>query len=238
MANAQLNIQFVEYRLGNENLVYNNYKYRIKSQRGERCNWRCVQSACPVRINALNRIPVNTQERLNHPSDPMQLNIDKLPATRQDINLEGKWRETITGNNFLLIDDGDQQRILIFSTDFNLTHLTAASTVYGDSPFYSCPTTFYQLYTLHAFVHGTMYPLVFALLPGKGQATYTRFFQHLNDYCLQHQLQLQPETIFLDYETVVHNAASTVFPGITKKGCIWRKACKYLTATMKKYINW
>ncbi|KAJ8299938.1 hypothetical protein KUTeg_021457 [Tegillarca granosa] len=157
LANVQLNIQFVENRLGNENL----------SQRGERCYWRCVQSACPARINTLNIIPVNIEEQHNHPSDSMQLNVDKvinkmkdrkrlttslynqrsktipkLPATRQDINLEGKWRETPTGDNFLLIYDGDQQRILIFSTDFNLTHLTTASTVYGDGTFYSCPQPF------------------------------------------------------------------------------------------------
>ncbi|XP_076094650.1 uncharacterized protein LOC143065150 [Mytilus galloprovincialis] len=156
--------------------------------------------------------------------------IPQLPNSRQEINLEGKWRETTTGDNFLLIDDGDQDRILIFSTHFNLSHLTAASTLYGDGTFYSCPSTFYQLYSLHSFVDGAMYPLVFALLPGKDQVTYNRFFQLLKDYCQNNQLQLQPETIVLDYETAAHNAASTVFPGITKKGCffhytkcIWRK---------------
>lgn len=297
MANAQLNIQFVENRLGNVNLVYNNFKFRVKTQRGDRCYWRCVKSDCTATINTLNRIPVKMQGQHNHPSDQIQLNVDKvlnrmkercltestpvptiyddelvslrnrewdenaeklvqsmptfttcktslynqrgknipqLPATREDINLEGPWRETTTGDNFLLIDDGGQERILVFSTIFNLTHLTAALTVYGDGTFYTCPSVFYQLYTLHAFVDGAMYPLVYALLPGKDEDTYTRFFTLLKDFCQQHQLRLSPETIFLDYETAVHNAASIVFPGIIKKGCffhytkcIWRKTQEF-----------
>ena len=50
-------------------------------------------------------------------------------------------------------------------------------------------------------------PLVLALIPGKNQATYTRFFQLLKDYFHQNQLQLQLDNFQLDYKTVVHNAA-------------------------------
>ncbi|CAC5405624.1 unnamed protein product [Mytilus coruscus] len=91
--------------------------------------------------------------------------IPQLSNSRQEINLEGKWRET-TGDNFLLIDDGDH--ILIFSTHLNLSHLTAASSLYGDG-------TFYIALWMELCTH--------ALLPGKDQATYIRFFQLLKDYC-------------------------------------------------------
>jgi len=75
-----------------------------------------------------------------------------------------------------------------------------------------------------------MYPLVYALLPGKSETVYTRFLTLLKQACDQHQLQLQPSTIFLDYEIAIRNAAYRIFPGITAKGCffhytqcIWRK---------------
>ncbi|VDI03735.1 Hypothetical predicted protein [Mytilus galloprovincialis] len=76
-----------------------------------------------------------------------------------------------------------------------------------------------------------MYPLVHSLLPAKSELVYTRFLTLLKDLCHQHQLQLQPNTIFLDYEVAIRNAAYSIFPGINAKGCffhytqcIWRKA--------------
>ena len=75
-----------------------------------------------------------------------------------------------------------------------------------------------------------MFPLVFALLPGKSEQLYTRYFHLLKEACTQRQITLQPTTTFIDYETAVQNAARTSFPGITIKGCffhytqcIWRK---------------
>ena len=67
--------------------------------------------------------------------------IPQLPSSQQEINLDGTLRET-TGDNFLLIDDEDEDRILIFSIHFNLSHSTAASTLYVDGNFYNCPSTF------------------------------------------------------------------------------------------------
>jgi hypothetical protein len=89
---------------------------------------------------------------------------------------------------FLLADNGNPERILIFSTQQNLTHFTAADIIYGDGTFYTCPDVFTQLYTFHTYVDGTMYPLVYALLPGKSEKVYTRFLTLLKQACDQHQL--------------------------------------------------
>ena len=52
-----------------------------------------------------------------------------------------------------------------------LTHLAAANTIFCDGTFYACPSMFHQLYTVHdAMVCDSMYPLVFALLPGKDES--------------------------------------------------------------------
>ena len=277
MANAQLDIQFVTNRLGNQTLVHNGYKFRVKTRKNDRVYWICTTRNCTATINTLNSIPTKLQINHNHDNDRVQLNVDKvlqsikqrckeettpvptiyeqevtkhrniewnddthrmvqqlptfescrgqlynqraklipaLPQTRSDINIEGPWRLTTKGDPFLLADDGDAERILIFSTQDNLTHLTAATTVYGDGTFYTCPDLFTQLYTLHAFVDGAIYPLIYALLPGKGVTVYTRFFTLLRQICQQHGLQLQPTTLFIDYEAAVRNAACSVFPGI------------------------
>jgi hypothetical protein len=65
--------------------------------------------------------------------------IPILPATRSDIILEGQWTLTAANQRFLIADDGNDERILIFSTQQNLTHFTAADIIYGDGTFYTCP---------------------------------------------------------------------------------------------------
>ena len=50
--------------------------------------------------------------------------------------------------------------IIIFATVGNLHHLGRAETWYGDGTFSVCPSLFYQLYTIHAEIHGLTVPLV------------------------------------------------------------------------------
>ncbi|XP_069142033.1 uncharacterized protein [Argopecten irradians] len=76
-----------------------------------------------------------------------------------------------------------------------------------------------------------MYPLVYSLLPSKTQTTYQRFFTLLKTKMTELNLQLNPTTVFLDFETAAQNAIRSVFPAATLKGCffhftqcIWRKA--------------
>lgn len=73
-----------------------------------------------------------------------------LPTTRQTIQLEDKWTETLNHERFLLADDADQH-IIIFATDQMLHRLTA-STIYMDGTFKACPKLFYQLFSIHIFI--------------------------------------------------------------------------------------
>jgi hypothetical protein len=79
------------------------------------------------------------------------------------------------------------------------------------------------MYTIHAKIDHQIYPLLFALLPGKIQAVYAQLLIKLKTTMADLQL-------FMNFETAAQNAARTVFPGITVKGCffhytqaIWRK---------------
>ena len=99
------------------------------------------------------------------------LNIPGLPKTTTDINLHDKWCLTTAGDQFLL--PSVYPPMLILSTINNLTNLAAANTIFCDGLFCACPCLLHQFYTVHAMVDGSMYPLVFVLLPGK-----TRSYTH------------------------------------------------------------
>ena len=98
---------------------------------------------------------------------------------------------------------------------------------------------------LHNPCHGrSMYPLVFALLPGKDETIYTCLFSHVRFSAQQHQLQLHPDTLYTIYETATKKVACTVFPRITIKGCFfhftklfWRKTQKCGLQTYYKENN-
>ncbi|CAG2196462.1 unnamed protein product [Mytilus edulis] len=132
--------------------------------------------------------------------------IPHLPTSLLNIDLQDEWTQTTAAERFLLINDGTFDKILVFATDSNLQHLANNdnNTIYADGTFYTCPSIFEQLYTLHALIDGEMFPLVFALLPGKSEDIYTRFFSLLKNACTQRQIQLNPTTFFIDYESAYH----------------------------------
>ena len=160
--------------------------------------------------------------------------LPPLPKTRQDLNLEGAWRQTTAGENFIVTDDDD---MVILATADNLRHLSAADTWFCDGTFKSCPKLFSQLYTVHAFIDGDMFPLVYGLLPDKKEATYKKFFTAIQNAS---PVRLAPTRIFMDFESAAWNGVSSVFPGIEMKGCFFhytqciirysRESCKLAIA--------
>eukprot|EP00105_Crassostrea_gigas_P021897 XP_011441209.1 PREDICTED: uncharacterized protein LOC105337957 [Crassostrea gigas] len=129
--------------------------------------------------------------------------------------------------------DTTTSRMLAFATTDNLQDLAASETFFCDGTFYTCPSLFYQIFTIHIMTDNQMTPVVYALLPGKNQATYTRLFTLLSDKMNDLGLQFSPTSALADSETAVHtcNSIRDVSPGITSKGCffhstqaVWRKA--------------
>jgi hypothetical protein len=77
--------------------------------------------------------------------------MPKLPKSQADIELEGQWTETSTGERFLLCDDTNAQghRIVIFATNDNIRQMCNSTLLLCDGTFYTCPGLFSQLYTVH-----------------------------------------------------------------------------------------
>ncbi|XP_021359169.1 uncharacterized protein LOC110454121 [Mizuhopecten yessoensis] len=121
--------------------------------------------------------------------------------------------------------------MIAFATSENLAELAASDVIFSDGTFYTCPTIFYQMYGIHVQIEGIMTPVAYALLPGKSQAIYNRFFTLLQEHMSNLQIPFRPTTAFVDFEVAAHNAIRSVVPGINIKGCffhytqcIWRKA--------------
>ena len=47
-------VQFIENSRGSRTLVYNDYMYSLKNNRGDRSYWNCVQSTCQAKLNTHN----------------------------------------------------------------------------------------------------------------------------------------------------------------------------------------
>lgn len=133
-------------------------------------------------------------------------------STRQTIQLEGKWTETLNHEQFLLADDGDaDQHIIIFATD-QILHRLTASTIYMDGTFKACPKLLYQLFSIHIFIEGVQFPALYALLPGKSRDVYSRFFMLLLTKLQDLQLVLQPTRILTDFELAQVQSVQLAFP--------------------------
>ena len=151
-------------------------------------------------------------------------------CTEHAKKLEGKFRLTTSEEQFLQADDGDIDKILLFSTTENLLHLCDAETIYCDGTFYTAPPMFNQIFTIHAFVGDVMFALVFSLLPKRDTATYNIFFTLLKDIASRHNLNFSPRRVSLDFECASRNAATDTFPTAELYGylfhyvkTIWRK---------------
>lgn len=72
--------------------------------------------------------------------------------------------------------------IFVFASPSGLELLRICRRWSIDGTFFSCPKRFAQLYTINVFAGETTLPCVYALLPDKSEATYTRMFRALKQY--------------------------------------------------------
>lgn len=81
------------------------------------------------------------------------------------------------------------------------------------------PGLLYQIFTILILIDDPMTHVVYALIPGKSQRIYIRFFTLLHDNF--NDQTLAPSSFIADFETTVHNSIWEVFSCITTKGCFF-----------------
>lgn len=148
-----------------------------------------------------------------------------------ELELSEESTRTSRGDKFLLWDSGreDNDRIIVFGTNSNLTLLKEFTNWCADGTFKVSPTLFLQLYTIHALIDSKAIPLIFALLRNKKKETYVRMLKKLTELAPS----INPHTILIDFELAAVNAFSEVFSDVTLVGCyfhlsqnLWRQIQK------------
>jgi hypothetical protein len=149
---------------------------------------------------------------------------------RKDIFINGEFAVTKNGDQFLLAEEGEEEKILVFGTVAFLQKLCNADYVYMDGTFKVVPNLFLQLYTLHGLHNGEMIPYIYALLPNKNQEIYRRLFRLLQDKAAENNLIFNPRNFQIDFEFPVVQSLRVIFPNAAVHGClfhftqcIWRK---------------
>lgn len=153
------------------------------------------------------------------------------PKNCHDIVLNEDILKMGDGSSFLLSDDGQRERIIIFGGAKGKESLRTSSQFFMDGTFKSCSKQFTQLYTVHADLGGrddetNVVPVIFALLPNKKKETYVRLFRLIKESVPQ----WCPSMVNVDFEAAAISALHEVFPSTEVNGCyfhmkkcLWRK---------------
>jgi FLYWCH zinc finger domain/MULE transposase domain len=160
---------------------------------------------------------VNKQRRKSRPAIPKSIANIPYPIPL----LYGLTKQNL---DFLLYDGQlGENRGLIFSSIEDIRYLANQKYWYADGTFYTSPSIFYQIYSIHAFDEGLSTPCVFVLLADKQEKTYddlfTKLIAKMRELCQAVQLQ----SITIDYELAVKNVFNKNFPHLnvrkTKEIC-------------------
>jgi len=102
--------------------------------------------------------------------------------------------------------------------------------LYVDVTFKSAPKFFHQLFTIHGLNNGHYAPLAFFLLANKHQTSYEDVFRHTLSEVAKIGVNVFPTIVYADFETAIHGAVTTLWPGCEVKSCrfhlgqsLWRK---------------
>ena len=117
---------------------------------------------------------------------------------------------TQSGEQFLLINDGNEDKILGFCTKRFLKILCNVNCVFMDGTFFSSPKLFIQVYTLHGVYKinekEQIIPLIYLLLPSKSKDIYIRMFQLIKRAAIDEHLIFNPTNFQIDFEAATIEA--------------------------------
>lgn len=161
------------------------------------------------------------------------LGTTENPESSQDIKFAESTLRLPNNGNFLQLDfvNYNGKRVLVFAGEEAKYLLKNGKTFFFDGTFKSCPKQFSQLYTVHVDWNSTtyetnIYPVIYALLPDKTEATYSLLLRQLKTWCPE----WNPEIIKLDFEMSAMKAVQSQFPQVKLSGCnfhlnqcLWKK---------------
>ena len=168
--------------------------------------------------------------------------IPKQVKNLKDLKLSNPWltvREGINEVRFLLSQESraPTEKICVWITDNFLDLLCEMEAIYSDGTFFTCPSLFSQMYTIHGMYRDKMICLAYALLPGKDTATYTEFLRILKDAASAKGKNFNPMEAQTDFEKSMQKALRYSFPGIRLRGYLFHH-CQAIMKRLKNYGLW
>ncbi|KAG0429811.1 hypothetical protein DMUE_5716 [Dictyocoela muelleri] len=127
-------------------------------------------------------------------------------------------RKTQLGEFFYLYDTGqnDENRVIVFSTASNILHLENSPIWICDGTFRSCPTDFFQIYTIMGIINNRSFPLLYFLMKKKSVDAYLKGFTFLSKKIKKH-----PELVIIDFEMASLIALKQIFNFSRIEGCFF-----------------
>lgn len=138
-----------------------------------------------------------------------KFSFKKFKATSiAEIKIPDELKKTYRNEEFYWDDSGsdDKNRVIVFTTEKNLSLLNDYCDWYADGTFDISPTFFKQIYSLHIIKNGTLIPCVYAMLPNKKQTTYNKMFKMVKSFITN-----DPKSINMDFEKAAMNSAQMIF---------------------------
>ena len=149
-------------------------------------------------------------------------NVPKLPTSADEVKIEGEWALTTTKEKFLRFDvSNDKDRAIIFCSNVGLEILSLAKRWHSDGTFETTTKFFYQLYIIHGWYKGVMFPCAYILLTRKDINLYKLVIRNLIELGLENKLILRPEEILTDFEQAAITAFGHYFPNASILGCFF-----------------
>jgi len=109
----------------------------------------------------------------------------------------------------------ESDRVLIFSRLSGLKILKNSQTWYCDGTFRIAPLLFSQVYVILTEALGSVYPIIYALLPSKKANVYEKLLNMLKTL----EPDLNPNSISCDFELAAFTAIKDTFPNVQIFGC-------------------
>ncbi|CAF4601163.1 unnamed protein product [Rotaria sp. Silwood1] len=182
-----------------------------------------------INLPTINTLTNNLQKHRRKTRPPVPRTIEQLPLPLPDV-----YCKTTQGDWFLLYDGLlGGTRSLIFSTYNDIASLSQQQHWYSDGTFYTCPSIFYQTYSIHAYYDGISTPCVFALLGGKSEEIYFDLFAVIFKKMMEFKLFIKLRTITIDFELGVANVFTKHYPIVTVRGCLFH----YGQALFHKFVD-
>ena len=182
-----------------------------------------------VNLPSVNTLKNSLQKQRRKTRPPVPRTIEQLPLPLPDV-----YSKTTQGDWFLLYDGLlGGTRSLIFATYNDIVYLSQQQHWYSDGTFYTCPSIFYQIYSIHAYHDGISTPCIFALLGGKSEEIYFDLFAVIFRKMMEFQLFIKLRTITMDFELGVANVFTKHYPTVTVRGCLFH----YGQALFRKFVD-